>query len=115
MLEYGCPVVLPTGEHRRIRATADVITDRSGNTVLVHGTAQVIAPVRFEAAEAPPGPATGLARHPVLRERGEAVLARARRKASATAMLVLDIDQFHEVNDEFGVRAGDELLATMAA
>lgn len=53
---------------------------------------------------------TGLPTSDLMRERILATIARAGRRELRFAMLVIDIDRFHEVNDDFGRAGGDEVL-----
>ena len=53
---------------------------------------------------------TGLANHRVFYERLEQELARARRYGAPVSLLMIDIDDFKELNDTYGHPAGDEAL-----
>ncbi|MFL6116140.1 MAG: putative bifunctional diguanylate cyclase/phosphodiesterase [Catenulispora sp.] len=55
-------------------------------------------------------PLTGLGNRLRFQERAERALARARDCGGVAAMLLIDLDNFKEVNDTQGHRAGDELL-----
>ncbi|MCW5592811.1 MAG: EAL domain-containing protein [Burkholderiales bacterium] len=55
-------------------------------------------------------PLTGLANRKTLEERLESALASARSLGSTHALVYLDIDFLHRINDAFGHLAGDELL-----
>ncbi len=57
---------------------------------------------------------TGLANRALLMERGGQCLARTRRSGHPTGLLMVDLDDFKPVNDRYGHRAGDELLAEVA-
>lgn len=55
-------------------------------------------------------PLTGLPNRKALEERLETALANAKSQGSTHALLYLDVDFFHRINDSFGHLAGDELL-----
>lgn len=55
-------------------------------------------------------PLTGLANRKTLEERLESALASARGSGGTHALVYLDIDYLHRINDAFGHLAGDELL-----
>ena len=55
-------------------------------------------------------PLTGLPNRKSLEERLESALASAKSQGTTHALLYLDIDFFHRINDSFGHLAGDELL-----
>ncbi len=59
-------------------------------------------------------PLTGLPGADLLRERLAEELTRARRHGLMLAVLLLDLDRFKGINDAFGERFGDELLAKIA-
>jgi diguanylate cyclase (GGDEF)-like protein len=55
-------------------------------------------------------PLTGLPNRKTLEERLESALSSAKSQGSTHALLYLDVDFFHRINDSFGHLAGDELL-----
>jgi diguanylate cyclase (GGDEF)-like protein len=57
---------------------------------------------------------TGLANRALLQERLSAVLERALHEETAGALLIMDLNQFKEVNDALGHLHGDKLLTEMA-
>lgn len=59
-------------------------------------------------------PLTGFLNRRSLAEEGAALLARAERKQKCVAMLMLDLDNFKNVNDVHGHAAGDLVLTTAA-
>lgn len=60
-------------------------------------------------------PLTGLPNRVLLRERLQAMLARAARGGERFSLLFLDLDRFKQVNDTLGHPAGDALLQAVAA
>jgi diguanylate cyclase (GGDEF)-like protein len=59
-------------------------------------------------------PLTALPNRKALEERLESALASAKSQGSTHALLYLDIDLFHRINDSYGHLAGDELLRRLA-
>jgi diguanylate cyclase (GGDEF)-like protein len=57
---------------------------------------------------------TGVSNRVLFGDRFETALARARRRGSPLAVMVIDLDLFKEVNDRFGHAAGDEVLQAVA-
>jgi diguanylate cyclase (GGDEF)-like protein len=57
---------------------------------------------------------TGMPNRIAMADRIEAAVARSRREASSTALVVIDIDSFKRVNNTLGHAAGDELLTLVA-
>lgn len=60
-------------------------------------------------------PLTGLANRTLLADRLELAIAQGRRDDSAVALLVMDLDDFKNVNDTLGHHAGDTLLTQLGA
>lgn len=58
---------------------------------------------------------TGLASRRPWQQHADAVLAQARERGSAAALLMIDIDRFKDVNDRIGHAAGDEILRALGA
>ncbi len=59
-------------------------------------------------------PLTGLANWHLFADHAGAALARAARNGWSTALLVIDVDDFHEINHRFGHELGDVVLVEMA-
>lgn len=120
---YEFPIMRPDGTQRWLRSVCMVDADGTGTPVRMHGTAQDMAGLRAVDGSDPttgaqgPGlhdPLTGLANWWLFADRATAALSRAIRNGSLTALIVIDIDEFHQVNDQFGHEAGDLALTEVA-
>ncbi len=84
-------------------------------SVLLNASAEqqedLVARLRRQAAI---DPLTGLVTRRVLDQAAQAALSGAA-SSSGTALILLDVDRFKAVNDEFGHPAGDEVLVQLAA
>lgn len=60
-------------------------------------------------------PLTSLPNRRLLHDRLHQAVIRAKREGAHLALMFLDLDKFKPVNDEYGHRAGDELLKTVAS
>jgi diguanylate cyclase (GGDEF)-like protein/PAS domain S-box-containing protein len=98
--------------------TSKALVDEAGRAIGFAGTVQDISE-RKQAEEqleklAYYDPLTGLANRALFNRHLNEVLATCGRKGDGAALLLLDLDQFKEVNDSLGHAAGDELLAKIA-
>ncbi len=59
-------------------------------------------------------PLTGLPNRTLFMERVERAIARAKRRKTPVSAMYLDIDNFKQINDNFGHQAGDEVLIAVA-
>jgi diguanylate cyclase (GGDEF)-like protein/PAS domain S-box-containing protein len=89
-------------------------------THLLHAVADVLATAltRLRGEErmrhdAVHDPLTGLANRTLLRDRLEQALARSRRRGGASGLLFVDLDNFKQVNDEYGHATGDAVLVEL--
>jgi diguanylate cyclase (GGDEF)-like protein/PAS domain S-box-containing protein len=94
------------------------LTDEERN--LLHAVADVLATAlaRLRGEErmrhdAVHDPLTGLANRTLLRDRLEQALARSRRRGGASGLLFVDLDNFKQVNDEYGHATGDAVLVEL--
>ncbi len=101
-----------------IRESARTIRDAAGRPAYYEGSAEDIT-ARKELEDnllylASHDPLTGLYNRRRFQEELDRLLAQARRSSQKGAVLLLDLDQFKEVNDRLGHGAGDELLKGVA-
>jgi len=81
---------------------------------LENETAELRSRVKQERNQAKMDPLTGIPNRLAYEERLEQEVARWKRFATPLVLVMWDIDLFKEVNDQFGHRAGDKVLRTIA-
>jgi diguanylate cyclase (GGDEF)-like protein len=81
---------------------------------ILAGSAAYLAAWRLTEYQALHDPLTRLANRALFRDRIEHAAARADRRGDPLAVMVLDLDDFKQVNDTLGHDAGDELLNVIA-
>jgi len=106
------------GEIGYFAVTTKLRTDSEGRKIGVYGTIQDITD-RKAAEEkleilAFHDPLTGLANRTLFHRRIDEVLARCKRTGERSALLLLDLDRFKDVNDTLGHSVGDALLVKVA-
>jgi len=106
------------GEYGHFAITTRLRTDDHGRKTGIYGTIQDITD-RKEAAEqleklAFHDPLTGLANRTLFHRRIDEVLRRCARTGEISALLLLDLDRFKDVNDTLGHAVGDALLVKVA-
>ena len=114
----GCLLVRRDGEESAIEDTAAPIHDSGGQVtgavIVFHGVGAARAMSDRMSHLAQHDPLTGLPNRLLLHDRLSRAIASARRRASALAVLFLDVDRFKRVNDSLGHAAGDQLLKSIA-
>ena len=110
-VRWGAVAVL--GHDRK--AFAPGVEDRLARFAELVGLTVANADARARlASQAATDPLTGLANHRSFHERLEAEVARARHDQTDLALVMIDLDNFKEVNDTFGHHAGDAVLSEAA-
>lgn len=123
VIRSGCKVTLDTeiltwrGERRWMRLSINAI-EEAGRTVRIFGSKQDVTSDR-QALEnlrrqAETDALTGLANRSVFQARYLEVVGDSLNYGSASALVLIDLDRFKELNDTFGHAAGDECLREVA-
>lgn len=110
--------LLINGETKWISVSAKFTKDESGNYVKAQGMLQDITIQKLYELEleklANYDPLTGLANRTLLLNHLQKLIHRNQRAKKHSALLLLDIDHFRDINDSFGHQIGDELLVLIA-
>jgi diguanylate cyclase (GGDEF)-like protein/PAS domain S-box-containing protein len=117
-LGEDCLLVRRDGEESAIEDTSAPIHDERGQVIgaviVFHGVGAARAMSDRMSQLAQHDPLTGLPNRLLLHDRLGRAIASARRRASALALLFLDVDRFKRINDSLGHAAGDEVLQSIA-
>ncbi len=108
-LSFGAPVTLTRRERQVLSTFAHAVSTTLLNAYLYE---DMRAEASRQAHQAAHDPLTGLANRSLLASRTAAALSAADR---VTALLLLDLDHFKEINDTLGHAAGDVLLQEVAS
>ena len=123
VIRSGCPVTLDTeirtwrGEKRWMRLSINAVRE-GGKPVRIFGTKQDVTSDR-QAIEslrqqAETDPLTGLANRAIFQARYREVVDDSLNHGFASALVLIDLDGFKELNDTFGHLAGDACLCEVA-
>ncbi len=117
--ELELEMVRPDGSHGWMLARGEAVRDSDGRIVGLQGVALDITE-RKTASDALQVLAThdgltGLANRAALLDEINRAVSAGRRSGRETAVLMLDLDRFKDVNDTLGHAAGDDLLVDAAA
>ncbi len=110
--------IVVNGETRWVREMAELVVDADHALVSALGTVQDISDLKQMELElrhlATTDILTGLPNRRHFLEHMEQELARFHRSGAATALLMIDIDHFKQVNDNYGHAMGDAVLRQFA-
>ncbi len=111
-------MVRPDGSHGWMLVHGEAVRDAAGAIVGVTGVALDITDAKAASAAlellATRDPLTSLANRATLLDEITRALSAGARSGRSTAILMLDLDRFKDVNDTLGHAAGDELLVSAA-
>lgn len=117
--ELELEVVRPDGSHAWMLARGDVLLDAAGVAIGLQGICADISESKRAAAElhqlATHDPLTGLTNRPAMFDELNRALLEDSESGHTTAVLMVDLDNFKNVNDSLGHGLGDALLAAAAA
>jgi diguanylate cyclase (GGDEF)-like protein/PAS domain S-box-containing protein len=112
-------MVRPDGAHRWMEARGEAVRDANDAIVELRGVSLDITDRRAATASlqtlATHDSLTGLANRAALHDEITRAMSAGRRAHRSTAILMMDLDRFKEVNDTLGHGAGDDLLVAAAA
>ncbi|MCB0996426.1 MAG: EAL domain-containing protein [Acidimicrobiales bacterium] len=104
---------VPTPDGRILEVTQNILDDTTRAITMQDVTERAHATQLVE-HQALHDSLTGLPNRRLLMDRLETELRRTSRHGGATTLMLLDLDEFKEVNDSLGHAAGDELLRAVA-
>jgi len=112
-------VTLPDGSIRHIRAHARPVRDLQNQSLRMVGVnwdvSSEVSTVRRLHSMVYEDSLTGLANRTTLMFRLNRAIARAMQSQGRVALLIMDLDNFKDINDNFGHLVGDSLLAALVA
>ena len=112
-------VVLDDQSERMVEVHATASKPGHHETLMIKGTFQDVTERRQTEAKlhhlAHHDSVTGLPNRPLLHDRLDQALARAKREGIDAAVICIDIDHFKDINDTYGHAFGDVLLQQVAA
>lgn len=110
--------LLVNGETKWVSVSAKFFKDESGRYIEAQGMLQDITIQKLYELElerlANYDPLTGLANRTLLLSHLQKLIHRNQRSKKNSALLLLDIDHFRDINDSFGHQMGDEMLVQIA-
>lgn len=96
-------------------AVRDISAQKAIESKLRHHTAELENQHQQLKALARHDPLTGLLNRRAFQEHADQLLSNAARRKASTSLLMIDLDSFKRVNDQFGHIEGDRVLTTVAA
>ncbi|MGI9435935.1 MAG: sensor domain-containing protein [Geminicoccaceae bacterium] len=117
-LGYTSRIIRPNGQLRHIQVKAVYERDKHNQPIAVFGVIQDVTEheeaIRAIEHAAQHDPLTGLSNRASFHERLIEALKRGNRQGHGTALILLDLDHFKDVNDALGHPFGDKLLLQVA-